>query len=64
MSLLQDAVVASGARGADGVVWAHKSCFHGQHCAAHVCDSEGNAEGVHFSVSCPNHIRRQKQVEQ
>ena len=44
---LQDAVVAGGARGRDGVVRPHEPQVHREQRAGHVGDRERDAEGVH-----------------
>jgi hypothetical protein len=44
---LQDAVVARGARGGDGIIRSHESQVHREQRAGHVGDREGDAERVH-----------------
>ena len=44
---LQDAVVASRARGGDGIIRSHEAQIHREQRAGHVGDRKGDAEGVH-----------------
>jgi hypothetical protein len=50
--LLSNAIVASGTGRRQRVVRAHKASLHRQHGTSHVCDGKGNAEWVHFPVTC------------